>query len=111
MTTVSLMAFVWSRLALAAVLAAGAACAQASACPDAATCAEAPRLACAAELPTINADLGDRTIDGPVIVTAGPRVALPPRTVIDLALPSAAAAPTRGGDVLAVAPKTSPPRS
>lgn len=128
MTTVSSMAFVWSRLALAAVLAAGAACAPGVASAAAAS-ADAPRLACCAELPTVlastcasmgaapagpgavepGATTGDGRDHDPALV--GDDLASAPGRPFELMTRASASAAAPGGDVLAVAPKTSPPRT
>jgi hypothetical protein len=110
-TTVFPMAFVWSRLALAALLAAGAACAQAQ---DDARCqrsCDEPRLACTDEAPLLVTGCRDDAFDDPVIATASPSVARLPRTAIDLTPPIALDANAATRDVLDVAPKTSPPLS
>jgi hypothetical protein len=117
------MAFVWSRLALAAVLAAGAACAPAEACPEAlrlaslaqgergagADCCDAPRLVCSEGASYVLFDGCDGF--GSATVSDAPRVAHVPRHAIgpgDLHVP---AAPLARADVLVVAPKTSPPQT
>lgn len=111
------MAFVWSRLALAAVLAVGgaasAAAASTSACPGPCgqRCDDAPRLDCAAESPTLFVDLGDLAVDAPVIAPATFELPPPPRVTVLVLAVEPAPAPIADHDVLAVAPKTSPPRS
>jgi hypothetical protein len=107
------MAFVWSRLALAAVLAvSGAAATAAAACPQGRTCCdEAPRLACATELPTLVVNLGDRALDTPLVATASPVLVVTPRTAVGLVPVAPAAMPRVDLDVLLRAPKTSPPRA
>jgi len=118
MATLCPMAFVWSRLALAAVLAAsGAAATTAAACPDGTTCPEgrpcdeAPQLACATELPTLVVNLGDRALDTPLVATASLVLGVTPRTAVDLVPVAPVAMPRVDQDVLLRAPKTSPPRA
>ena len=110
------MAFVWSRLALAAILAVGGATAAAAGPASPAGCDEAPRLACASVCPsacTIIADrLGDDDgADDPLIAVAPVAVEPPPRAAWDVLPVAPPAAPILAGDVLALAPKTSPPRT
>lgn len=106
------MAFVWSRLALAAVLAVGGA--SPAAASAAVRCDEAPRLACSTPCPSlcIVADLDDDGRDDlPLVATTQIDTAAPRTSARDILPPAPAAAPTPAGDVLDVAPKTSPPRS
>jgi hypothetical protein len=77
-------------------------------------CDEAPRLDCAVECPTtIVANLGDTGGfgDAPVITTAPAEPQAPPPFSNRELLAAPSAAPAAHSDVLAVAPKTSPPRS
>lgn len=108
------MAFVWSRLALAAVLAVGGATQAAASAPCGTPCGpcdEAPRLDCAtAECPTIFADFGDPDRDPPLVAPVATALPTTPRSPADVGA-AAPAMPTVEQDVLAVAPKTSPPRS
>lgn len=114
------MAFVWSRLALAAVLAAGAACAPAEACPDPASASpcdqgdgtEAPRLVCCEGTAFVlfSDGTGSDAFDAAVAASA-PSVASPPRIAAALANVPRHDAPPALADVLVVAPKTSPPRT
>ena len=112
MTTVQRMAFVWSRLALAAVLAAGAACAPAQACPEPTAAPEAcecdaPRLVCAEGASfVVFADGQDDAL-----AASAPRVAPSPRLALAVADEPVPTPPPARGDVLVVAPKTSPPRT
>ncbi len=108
-TTLSPMAFVWSRLALAALLAAGAACAQAQ--DEAQRSCDEPRLACTDEAPILVTGCRNDVFDEPVVATASPTVARLPRHGIDLTPPIALDANAATRAVLDVAPKTSPPRS
>lgn len=108
------MAFVWSRLALAAVLAAGAATPALAAPVARGRCDDAPSLACAVEVPTIVVDLGsdsdsDRAGDPPVVAVEAPRLGGVAPAAIDVlpAAPDTGAGPVR--DILTLAPKTSPP--
>lgn len=114
------MAFVWSRLALAAVLAVGGAT-QAAAAPGSGPCGpcegpwpcdEAPRLACAgAECPTIIASFGDPDRDPPLVTPTPAALPAAPPAPADVATATPAVRTAVEHDVLAVAPKTSPPRS
>jgi hypothetical protein len=117
MTTVMPMAFVWSRLALAALLAAGAACAPADACPDGTANrtagddgASAPRLACCDNAQLVLLDVADDVLGGALIPVA-PSVASAPRLAFTIEPPAAHHAPAIARDVLVVAPKTSPPQT
>ena len=111
------MAFLWSRLALAAVLAAGAACAPAEACPDdsSSSCDEcgAPQLACADGVAVVFLRSGrdGRYGLGDTIIADAPAVAHVPRVAITIEHQGAHAAPAATSDVLVVAPKTSPPQT
>lgn len=113
------MAFVWSRLALAAVLAVGGATATAAASTArtrcATSCDEAPRLACATECPTVVIDLGgrlgDTADDPPIVAPTATGLEARVQPALALAPTDPVAAPAADRDVLAVAPKTSPPRS
>lgn len=114
MTTVQRMAFVWSRLALAAVLAAGAACAPTQACPEASLAqgergqpCDAPRLVCSEGASFVV--FGDSNDDA--IAAVAPAVAETPRVAVTVAVETAPPSPARRDDVLVVAPKTSPPRT
>jgi len=111
MITVRDMAFVWSRLALAALLAAGAACAPAEACPGApGDDGDAPQLACCDDGQVVLLDLGSDGF-GDAILAEAPSVASAPRLAITITLPAAHHAPAIARDVLVVAPKTSPPQT
>jgi hypothetical protein len=111
MITVMPMAFVWSRLALAALLAAGAACAPAEACPGTAgDDADAPQLACCDKGQAVLLDLGTGGF-GDAILAETPSVASTPRIAITITPPAAHHAPAITRDVLVVAPKTSPPQT
>ena len=107
------MAFVWSRLALAAVLAAGAACAPAEAGPakTATPCnadeCDGPRLVCSegASFVVFGDGLDDAIADDAAGVAAMPRLA------VAITGERGYEAPAARGDVLVVAPKTSPPRT
>lgn len=112
------MAFVWSRLALAAVLAAGAACAPAETCPEqasAAPCSERdcdePRLVCSEGTTFVLFDGYRRDGFSGAILSDESRVASAPRIGIDVADQHVPAAPPVRADVLVVAPKTSPPQT
>lgn len=120
-TTVQRMAFVWSRLALAAVLAAGAACAPAEACPEASAsrcdqtdCGDAPRLVCSEGTGFVlfsDGTCGDRDGLDAAIVSDAASAALSPRIAVDITITARNDAPPAIGDVLVVAPKTSPPQT
>jgi hypothetical protein len=112
MTTVMTMAFVWSRLALAALLAAGAACAPAEACPDGTggDDGNAPQLACCDGASIVFLDLSTDGFDD-AIVAEPPSVAIAPRIAITIDTAPAHHAPATARDVLVVAPKTSPPQT
>jgi hypothetical protein len=112
------MAFVWSRLALAAVLAVGGATTVAAS-PAADACGprcgdEAPRLDCTAssECSVLVVDLGDASVDPPAIAPETLTLPAPQRAACDVV-------PTLGAPFVAVAqlalldvaPKTSPPRA
>lgn len=106
------MAFVWSRLALAAVLAAGAACAPAETCPEQAkttACHECdgPRLVCSDSAAFV---LFDDGLDD-AIACSEASAAEVPRIALLVEAGGAHEAPAIRGDVLLVAPKTSPPRT
>lgn len=115
MTTVQRMAFVWSRLALAAVLAAGAACAPAETCPELAkspACGDecdGPRLICSEGAAFVL--FGDELDDGSAVLRDEAGVAHVPRIAVLVDDDGAHEAPVARGDVLLVAPKTSPPRT
>jgi hypothetical protein len=112
MITVRDMAFVWSRLALAALLAAGAACAPAEACPDGTggDGANSPQLACCDGASIVLLDVANDCFDDAIVAEA-PSVALAPRTAITMSTALAHTAPAVTRDVLVVAPKTSPPQT
>ena len=104
------MVFVWSRLALAALLAAGAACAPTEACPERGPCnddGDAPRLVCSEGASFVLCGNG---LDEATVAEA-PSVAAVPRVAISVEVHGAHDAPARTADVLDVAPKTSPPRT
>lgn len=116
-TTVQRMAFVWSRLALAAVLAAGAACAPAETCPELAktparcdgTDCDGPKLVCSETASFVL--FGDRLDDRSATFRDEAGVAHVPRIAVLVDDDGAYEAPVARGDVLLVAPKTSPPRT
>ena len=111
MITVMPMAFVWSRLALAALLAAGAACAPADQCPGAAgDDADAPQLACCDDGQVVLFDVSTDGF-GDAILAEAPSVASAPRLLVTIEPPAAHYAPAIARDVLVVAPKTSPPQT
>jgi hypothetical protein len=115
--TVQRMAFVWSRLALAAVLAAGAACAPAETCPELAktpaqcdgTECDGPKLVCSESAAFVL--FGDGLDDGSSIPCSEAGAANVPRIAVLVDDDGAYEAPVARGDVLLVAPKTSPPRT
>jgi hypothetical protein len=107
------MAFVWSRLALAAVLAAGAACAPAEACPEQAArsaCSQnecdGPRLVCSDARFVLFGDGLDDAVGSDESSVAGM-----PRIAIVVGDEDGYEPPALRGDVLVVAPKTSPPQT
>jgi len=116
-TTVQRMAFVWSRLALAAVLAAGAACAPAETRPELAkspapcdrTDCDGPSLVCSESAAFVL--FGDELDDGNAVLSETAGVAHVPRIAVLVDDDGAHEAPVARGDVLLVAPKTSPPRT
>ncbi len=109
------MAFVWSRLALAAVLAVGGA--SPAVASTAARCDEAPRLACSTPCPSLcivadlPGDADDGACDQPLVAPAAIDTAASRASASDVLPPAPIAAPARVRDVLEIAPKTSPPRA